>query len=72
MEGRGWNQIGVVNSGRDFSFYNCCYLQMALLCRGVGEEGALVRKNGAEYFKMLTKTSEKREHTTSGNLFQQA
>lgn len=62
MEGRKWNQIGVVNSGRDFSFNNCCYLEMALLCRGVGEEGALVRKNSGGFFKMLTKRSKKREH----------
>lgn len=62
MEGQEQTQIGVVNSGRDLSFSNCCYLQMALLCRGVGEEGALVRKNGGEYFKMLTKRQEKKEH----------
>ena len=72
MEGHEQNQIGVVNSGRDFSFSNCCYLQMALLCRGVGEEGALVRKNGGEYFKMLTKKTREKGNTTSGNLFQQA
>lgn len=60
MDGREQNQIGVVNSGRDFFFFSCCYLQTALLCRGVEEVGALVRKNGGEYFKMLTKRREKK------------
>lgn len=62
MEGHEQNQTGVVNSGRDVSFSNCCYLQMALLCRGVREVGALVRKNRGEYFKMLTKRRQKKEH----------
>lgn len=53
------DQIGVVNSGRDFSFSDCFYLQMVLLCRGVGEEGALVRKDGGEYFNADKKTGEK-------------
>ena len=60
MEGREQNQIGVVNGRRDFSFSNCCLFCKWPYCVEVSDRGALVRKNGGEYFQNAdTKTGEK-------------